>query len=188
MQKYILLLLIAFSFVSVSAQHTPWRTGEMEIKVTFTDPEQAHLVGSMGFDGDIYTDYAWLYLTPEELEKLKQTVISYSINVPDLNARSASYGAAMVPPGYYTFNQIRNIADSLVANFPDICKKVVYGYTPQLKELAALKISDNSAIDENEAEEALRLIINAGDENASIIGCVNELKIENNQVINIEVN
>ncbi len=152
MPKYILLFFILICVFSSSAQYTPWRNGEMEIKVAFTDSAQAHLVGSMGFDGDIYADYAWLYLIPDELEKLKQTGISYSINVPDLNARSASYGAALVPPGYYTFNQIKNIADSLVANFPDICKKVVYGYTPQLKELAALKISDNVNVDENEAE------------------------------------
>jgi hypothetical protein len=152
MPKYILLFFVLIRVFSLSAQHTPWRNGEMEIKVTFTNPSQAQLVGSMGFDGEIYNDHAWLYLTPEELEKLKETGISFSINVPDLNARSASYGAALVPPGYYTFNQIKNIADSLVANFPDICKKVVYGYTPQLKELAALKISDNVNVDENEAE------------------------------------
>jgi len=152
MSKYILFLLVLLSFFPVSAQRTPWREGEMEVKVVFADPSQAQLLGSLGFKGDIYTGHAWLYITPDELEKLKETDISYTINIPDLNKWSASYGAALVPPGYYTFNQIKSIADSLVTNFPDICKKVVYGYTPQLKELAALKISDNVNVDENEAE------------------------------------
>lgn len=152
MRKYFLLFYALILFLSVPAQHTPWRPGEMEVKVTFTNPSQAQLMGSLGFNGDIYNNHAWLYLTPDELEKLKQTDIPYTINIPDLNAWSAGFGPALVPPGYYTFNQMKNIADSLVTNFPDICKKVVYGYTPQLKELAALKISDNVNVDENEAE------------------------------------
>ncbi len=152
MQKYILILVVTFSFLSSMAQHTPWRKGEMEVKVTFTDPGQAQIVGSLGLKGDIYNDHAWLYLTPAELQQLKQTGMNYTISIPDLNKWSVAFGPEMVPPGYYTFNQIKDIADSLVANFPDICKKVVYGYTPQLKELAALKISDNVNVDENEAE------------------------------------
>jgi hypothetical protein len=124
----------------------------MEIKATYTDPAKAQLLGSLGLKGDIYTDHAWLYLTPDELLTLKQTGIGYKINIPDLNAWSASFGPNLVPVGYYTFNQIRDIADSLVANFPDICKKVTYGFTPQMKELFALKISDNVDVDENEPE------------------------------------
>ncbi len=152
MRKYLYISLFLFSFFSASAQHTPWRPGEMEVKVAFNDPAQAQIVGSLGLNGDIYNDHAWLYLTPTELLKLKQTGIPYTINVPDLNVRSASYGPAQVPTGYYTFDQIKAIADSLTANFPGICKKVVFGFTPQMKELAALKISDNVDVDENEAE------------------------------------
>jgi len=152
MYKYILLLIVAFSFFSSSAQHTPWRAGEMEVKVSFTNPDQAQRIAALDFKGDIYNSHAWLYLTPYELEELKQTDVSYSINIPDLNKWSASFGPMLVPPGYYSFNQIKNIADSLTTHFPDICKKVIYGYTPQMKELAALKISDNVNVDENEAE------------------------------------
>ncbi len=152
MRKYLYIYIFLFSFVSASAQHMPWRPGEMEVKVVFNDPEQVQIVGSLGLKGDIYTDHAWLYLTPPELLKLKQTGIPFTINVPDLNARSAGYGPAQVPAGYYTFEQIKAIADSLATNFPGICKKVVFGFTPQMKELAALKISDNVDVDENEAE------------------------------------
>jgi len=152
MQKYVLLFLTAISLYTAKAQHARWRSGEMEVKATYSDPAQAQLLGSLGLKGDIFRDHAWLYLTPDELKELKQTGINYSIHIPDLNAWSARFGPALVPQGYYTFDQIKNIADSLATNFPSICKKVVYGYTPQFKELAALKISDNVDVDENEAE------------------------------------
>jgi hypothetical protein len=152
MPKYILLFLASILVFSASAQRTPWRAGEMEVKVSFNNPDQAHRIAALEFKGDIYKSHACLYLTPVELEKLKETDIPYTISIPDLNAWSASFGTALVPPGYYSFNQIKAIADSLATYFPDICKKVIYGYTPQLKELAALKISDNVNIDENETE------------------------------------
>ncbi len=152
MHKYILVLIASFFFLSATAQRTPWRSGEMEVKVTFSNPEQQQLIGALNLKGDIYTTHAWLYLTPNELLEVKQTGVTYSVHIPDLNAWSASFGPALVPPGYYTFDQITSIADSLVANFPNICRKVVYGFTPQFKELAALKISDNVNVDENEAE------------------------------------
>jgi hypothetical protein len=151
-QKYLFLLVLLLTSFLGQAQRSPWRTGEMEVKLNFTDPAQMKTIGELGLKGDIYTDHAWLYLTPDELEILKKTGIPYKINIPDLNAWSAGFGPALVPPGYYSFDKIKSIADSLATNFPDICKKVVYGFTPQMKELAALKISDNVNLDENEAE------------------------------------
>jgi len=149
---YISFLSFVFILQTGYAQHRPWREGEMEVKFSFSDPAQAEILGKLNFHGEIYRNHACLYLTPDELKTLKQTGIEYTISIPDLNKWSASFGSALVPPGYYTFNQIKNIADSLATNFPDICRKVVFGYTPQLKELAALKISDNVNVDENEAE------------------------------------
>jgi hypothetical protein len=145
-------LFFIFSFQSILAQHTPWRDKEMEVNVTFRNPQQAEILGSLNLKGDIYKSHACLYLIPSELDIVKQAGLNYTINIPDLNAWSAGFGAMLVPPGYYTFDQIKNIADSLATNFPGICRKVVYGFTPQFKELAALKISDNVNVDENEAE------------------------------------
>lgn len=152
MYKYLFLIIAFFFLVSAQAQKLPWRENEMEVKITFSDSEQQKTLDSFGFDGDIYGGYAIMYLTPKELSQVKAAGLSYSVTIPDLNAWSAGFGKALVPPGYYTFDQIKNIADSLATNFPDICRKVVFGMTPQMKELAALKISDNVNVDENEAE------------------------------------
>ena len=42
--------------------------------------------------------------------------------------------------------------DSLASAFPGICQKTVFGLTPQGRQLACLKISDNAGTDENEPE------------------------------------
>ncbi len=148
----IFLLACLFINQQTFGQHKPWRENEMEVFVKFSEAHQAEILGKLNLKGDIYNTHACMYLTPAELEMVKNTGLDYTVHIADLNAWSASFGAAMVPPGYYTFEQIKDIADSLAANFPAICKKVIFGYTPQFKELAALKISDNVNVDENEAE------------------------------------
>ncbi len=150
--KLLLFLLFAFGVHFANAQRKPWRDNEMEVIVKLDGHQQAETLGQMNLKGDIYNTHAYLYLTPAELDGVKKAGFEYTINIADLNAWSASFGKALVPIGYYTFNEIKNIADSLATNFPDICKKVVFGFTPQMQELAALKISDNVNVDENEAE------------------------------------
>lgn len=144
-------LFVLFTTLSYG-QHKPWREAEMEVKINLKNSQQVELLGSMHLNGDIFTSHAWLYVTPNELEQIKIAGFEYEVKIADLNAWSAGFGPALVPPGYYTFNQIKTIADSLATNFPTICRKVIFGYTPQFKELAALKISDNVNVDENEAE------------------------------------
>lgn len=151
-RNFIFFLLLVFNLQVAFAQRKPWRENELEVKVSFSNPQQAGMLGSLNLKGDIYNTHAFMYVTPAELEKVKDAGLQYSISIPDLNAWSAGFGAAQVPSGYYTFNEIKSIADSLATYFPDICRKVVYGFTPQMKELAALKISDNVNVDENEAE------------------------------------
>jgi hypothetical protein len=151
-RNLILLFFLVSGVQQVIAQHKPWRDGEMEVIIKFSQSQQCDKLGNMNLKGDIYKTHACLYLTPPELAKVKNAGFQYTVHIPDLNAWSASFGPALVPPGYYTFNQIKNIADSLATHFPDICRKVVFGFTPQFKELAALKISDNVNVDENEAE------------------------------------
>lgn len=150
--KWIIIQFFLLFAAIAYGQHKPWRDAEMEVKVIIHNQQQFDLLGSMNFDGEVYTSHAWLYLTPNELQQVKEAGFDYEIHISDLNKWSASFGKALVPQGYYTFNQIKNIADSLATHFPDICKKVVFGFTPQFKELAALKISDHVNVDENEAE------------------------------------
>ena len=150
--KITFFLLLIFIATQAIAQHKPWRDHEMEVKIKLDGPQQAKTLGQMNLKGDIYKTHAYLYLTHAELELVKKAGFDCTINIPDLNTWSAGFGSALVPAGYYTFDQIKSIADSLATHFPNICKKVVFGFTPQFQELAALKISDNVDVDENEAE------------------------------------
>lgn len=124
----------------------------MEIKIRFKTSHDARLLGNLQLNTDIGPSGAYAYVVPSELNKIETSGLDYEILKPDLNAWSASFGDALVPNGYYTFNEIEAIADSLVTAFPSICKKVVFGQSASFQELAALKISDNVDIDENEAE------------------------------------
>ncbi len=47
---------------------------------------------------------------------------------------------------------IELLQDSLVMNFPDICKKITIGTSVTGREIVAMKFSDNVNVDENEPE------------------------------------
>ena len=143
-----LLVLMQLAF----AQTLSWRPGEMELKVKFKTSSEARVLNDLHLNTDIYSTYAYAYVVPSELELINRSGLDYDILKPDLNAWSASFGNALVPAAYYTFNQIKDIADSLAAAFPTICRKVVFGQTATSLELAALKISDNVNTDEDEPE------------------------------------
>ncbi|MEI7727706.1 MAG: M14 family zinc carboxypeptidase, partial [Bacteroidota bacterium] len=73
--------------------------------------------------------------------------------IPDLNQHFDHFwDNPLVPPGYYTYEQIIAIADSLATNFPSICKKISWGTSVGGRQLAVLKISDNVDTDESEPE------------------------------------
>ncbi|NVO19571.1 MAG: T9SS type A sorting domain-containing protein [Bacteroidetes bacterium] len=152
MRKLVLLFFALAVFSVAYSQSSPWRKGEMEVRIPINGIADAALLASFNYNCDIYNNFALAYLVPAELDKVKNAGLAYEVTKPDLNAWSKSFGAALVPQGYYTFQQIKNIADSLAANFPSICKKVIFGYNAQMQELAALKISDSVEIDQDEPE------------------------------------
>jgi len=151
MRKIVLLGICLFTISFLMAQQ-PWRTGEMEVRIHFREQGDAARFAALNFNSDIYRSSALAYIIPSEFEVLKKAGFEYEMLKPDLNAWSAGFRDALVPPGYYTFSQIKTIADSLATHFPSICRKEVFGFNVQMQELAALKISDNVAIDENEPE------------------------------------
>lgn len=147
--KKLLLLLVAVFFVS-AAFTQGWRTGEMEVKVPLLTKEASQQLHNLKFAGDIYRDYAILYVVPNELEILKNAGFKYEVQIENLNEHFKNFW--QTDDAYHSYQQIINLADSLVTNFPGICQKQIMGYSMGGRQLAALKISDNVAVDENEAE------------------------------------
>ena len=103
-----------------------------------------------GFNIDYDEGKPVVFVTPEELTKLNSLTTDYEIYRADMNAWAAEQ--LQNRDAYHTYQEIIDIADNLELNYPDICKKYVFGTSVQGRQLAALKISDNVAVDENEAE------------------------------------
>ena len=148
MKKLVLLFFFACAFATAFAQG--WRSGEMEVKVQINSKADALELYSLKLNGDIYLKHALLYLTPSELEKLNGTNLSYEVTIQDLNEHYKNFWKTRAQ--YHSYQDIIDLADSLAEHFPDICTKHLFGTSMGGRQLAALKISDNSAIDENEAE------------------------------------
>jgi hypothetical protein len=143
------IILIVFIF-SINALGQGWRQGEMEVRVEISDSYTAETLSNLNLTGDYAPDHAILYLIPREAELLENAGIEYDVRISDLNAHYKDFWNNRA--AYHTYEEIVALADSLVAEFPDICMKVMYGESIEGRELAALKISDNVIDDENEAE------------------------------------
>lgn len=131
-----------------------WRPGEMEVELHLLLPEDFQCI-QHGNAEPISSDGKVLraYLTPAELAGVQRCGVSYKILIPDLNQHYKYFwDNQLVPSGYYTYDEIIGIADSLVASYPQICKKIMWGTSIGGRQLTALKISDNVDIDEPEPE------------------------------------
>jgi len=154
MKKVIIYLLILFFAFTVNAQNGKWRDKEMEVKVYFSNVNEAETLNNMHFTGDIYLQagYALMYVVPSEFDKIKATGLKYEVLKYDMNEYFKNFWNQDVPAGYFTYQQIIDLVDSLVNVFPGFCKKISYGLSTGGYQLGALKISDNVNTDENEPE------------------------------------
>jgi hypothetical protein len=150
MKNIIVLLTAVFMLLSFSIQAQAWRPGEMEVRVEIPDQQTARTIAGLKLNGDYAAGHAILYIIPREAEMLDRAGIDYKIQIHDLNEHYKDFWESKT--AYHSYQEIVDLADSLVSAFPDICMKVMYGTSLQGRELAALKISDNVSVDENEAE------------------------------------
>lgn len=149
------ILVLVFLFISLIANAQGWRKGEMEVKAYLNSQDDVQYILKKGWSFDqpaSVPGFCRIYLTPEELSGFNESNISYEVTVNDLNAYYKDFWTAMVPSGYYTYQQIITIADSLQTAFPGICKKIIIGQSLGNRQLAVLKISDNVNLDEAEPE------------------------------------
>jgi PKD repeat protein len=154
MKKLVIALILLFPVFQGFGQNG-WREREMEIKIFLRSPADAirlgslHLVTESASPGGSVIN-AWV--VPEELEKIRQSGLEFTISIHDLNAHYRNYWESQVPPGYHSYEEIVALADSLAVFFPSICRKEMFGTSLGGRELAALKISDSVAFDSSEPE------------------------------------
>ncbi|MBT8386843.1 MAG: T9SS type A sorting domain-containing protein [Ignavibacteria bacterium] len=130
-----------------------WREGEKQIKISADNPEHIRLLYNLKLNMDFYApayDYIVAYVIPKELRQIEELGIPYFVEIEDLNTFNENFWK--IEEAYHTYQEIIDLADSLSTAFPNICKKIIFGYSLGNRQCAALKISDNVTIDEPEAE------------------------------------
>ena len=152
----IVFILILFTSIPVFAQNVGvggWREAEKQIRISNINPEIAkqlyNLKLNMDFYGPAY-DHIIAYVIPGELLQIEALHIPYIVEIEDLNEYFKDFWFR--EEQYHSYQGIIDLADSLALNFPSICKKIIFGYSVQNRQCAALKISDNVDVDEPEAE------------------------------------
>jgi carboxypeptidase T len=135
------LLLVSVFFVVFSATAQGWRPMEMEIKVTLNSYDDAKLLGDLKLNGDIYHEYALMYVTPEELTRVEATGLKFRYTKENLNEYYRDFWETR--EAYHNYTEIIALMDSLATALPDLVKKTVLGTSVQGRELSALTITQN---------------------------------------------
>lgn len=144
-------LILLLGLTSAFAQKNYWPKGAMEVKVYYQNPAEVQYLQSLNYDCELYNlGYGLFYIDAKQLAVIQKTGLKYEIIKNDLNAFSQNFW--LKEDAYHSYDQIIALMDSLVTAFPNLCAKYNYGISYEGRQLAALKISDNVAADENEPE------------------------------------
>ena len=150
MKKYLLLLFVLVTLI-MNSRADGWRPGEKQILITVNSIEEANLITNLKINYDVIAEnQIRAYVIPKEVALLENSGISYQVEIEDL--KSYSQSMQQVDASWHTYQDIIDLADSLAQEFPAICAKYIFGTSLGGRQLAALKISDNVAEDEPEAE------------------------------------
>lgn len=136
-----LLFFITFLLFSTYVQSQGWRPQEMEIRVTINSRDEAKLLGELKLNGDIYPEYALMYVTPDELKRVQSAGLHYEVTKPNLNEFYKDFWQTREE--YHNYQQIIALMDSLATALPNLVKKTVYGQSVQGRQLAALTITQS---------------------------------------------
>lgn len=149
--------ILVFFFVTVLLWgQSALRHGEMEVRVHLRTPEEIQRLRELKLMDEPAIEngqrIARVYVTPSELEKLRASGLYYIIAKPDTGASATLPGEKGILESYHNYNQLVDLSDSLAAAYPGICRKFILGTSPGGRQYGILKISDNVAVNENEAE------------------------------------
>ncbi len=147
MKKIIFLIVLCFVF---SSQLFAWRPQEMEVKVILNSQEDFQALHALKLNGDVYSDFARVYVISDEFDVLKQTGLEYEIIVEDLEAHSKQI--LELRTNWLWYDDIITLMDSCATAFPFICRKEYIGETVEGRQISACVISDNVSLEENEPE------------------------------------
>jgi hypothetical protein len=147
-QLIILILLIACQFA-----YAVWRPQEMLVEIQIVSREELKLLQAENLNFDhLSGNRLKIYVTPAELTKIRSLGYKPEILISNLEEHSHQLLGSTELANYHDYNSTRTLVDSLIAAYPQLIEKHIYGYSLLSRELYAVKISDHVQLDEDEPE------------------------------------
>ena len=152
MKRFLSFFALLTLTLSAYPQHG-WRDHEAEVKIIINTPGEARMLNALHLNGDFHPSggFAVMYVVPAELDRIRACGLSAEVLKKDLNEYYRGFWSDRSEQ-YHNYDQIIALMDSLATSFPAICQKILFGLTPQGRQLTCLKISDNVTVEENEPE------------------------------------
>ena len=107
MKISVLLFLAIILTGSLFSQEDVWRPNEKEVKVFVSSSTDAAKLMEYKFNGDYYSEFANLYLVPEELKVIENIGLKYEILKEDLNDFSKNFWSRQTT--YHTYQEVINL-------------------------------------------------------------------------------
>ena len=145
MKRFIIILLLIISFIAAYADETV-----RLVKIDLPDHDEVYKLRKFDITViDAGQDFAKALVTDKEIAELKTAGYKIHILIEDYQA----YKDEIFNRGFYhTYDQVYQVLDSLVTNYPAICRLDTIGYSVQGRAIWAMRVTDNPDIEENEAE------------------------------------
>lgn len=151
--RQIFIVALLLSFIISLNLHADLRPNEMKVKLVGISPQVFKSLDRMGFKFEDYSQSElYLRVIPAELEQLRKMGYHPEIIISDLNTYRQKFMSSPDYAQYHDYYSTLLLVDSLIAQYPNIINKHIYGSSVLERQLYAVKISDNVAVDENEPE------------------------------------
>jgi hypothetical protein len=143
------LLLCVLLTSSVAVSHTMW------VRVHYSNEVEREYLINVYHDiltGNVAESYFEYFLNTEEVEALTHAGFAVDILHADIvSYLEETYGHLRMDFGYhYTYAEMVQELDDIVAAYPAITYKISLGQSWQGREIWALKVSDNASVNEDE--------------------------------------
>ena len=125
--RYLCVVLLSLSFIFSLYAENGWRENEMEVLVFIENGNEAQKLQSLNLTGDVYPGDAYsadvnsnligrMFVTPDELDKIKSLNLSYEILIENLNEHYKDFWNTH--QNYFTVDQILSKMDPFQQHHP----------------------------------------------------------------------
>jgi murein tripeptide amidase MpaA len=152
---FLWLILVPLSLGIQPANQNIKASENIQIISLIKTPSLADQLRNMGFD--LLADWGgkiYIVASAEDLDKLRQSGISYTPETifSSFAPKTGAFLQGGINGAYHSYKELEADLKSLEQNYPDLAKVYDIGDSLEKRNIYALKISRNAALDEDEAE------------------------------------